>query len=159
VQFADTRTSHLLAFLRRGWISEEDALFDVALHLPNVGRMRFGDVDNVKCYSIRVLLIQLVERGNLPAEWRSGVATKHEYDRLHTTKRGKPYLLWLVQQRKREIGRCISDLKPAASSMLPHGFERKQKEGSRPGMHHQAREALRWLVHCIVEANQCGAVR
>ena len=54
-------------------------LFDVALHLPEVTWVSFGDVDHVKCDETVIPLVQFVERGNLPAKWRSSVAAKDEH--------------------------------------------------------------------------------
>ena len=64
--------------------SEDDALPDVAGHLPHVAGMSFLDVDHEKRDAVFVLLIHLVERGNLPAKWRSSVAPKNQNHRAVT---------------------------------------------------------------------------
>jgi hypothetical protein len=43
--------------------------------------VRFGDIHNQKVYLALVLLIELVESGDLPPEGRSRVAAKDENDR------------------------------------------------------------------------------
>ena len=42
--------------------------------------MRLLDVDDVEGRQIVIRLVKLVERGNLPAEWRSGIAAEDEDD-------------------------------------------------------------------------------
>lgn len=44
--------------------------------------MRFKNVDHEKSDLAAVLIIELVEGGNLPPERWSGVAAEDEYDRL-----------------------------------------------------------------------------
>jgi hypothetical protein len=41
--------------------------------------MRLGDVNHEKADAIAILLIQLVERGNLPPEWWSSVAAEQDH--------------------------------------------------------------------------------
>jgi hypothetical protein len=40
--------------------------------------MRFLDVHDIKRHAIPVLLIQLIERGNLPAKGRSSIAAEDQ---------------------------------------------------------------------------------
>ena len=47
--------------------------------------MSFADIDDKKPYAILVLLIEIVERGNLPAKWRSSVAPENQDDGLLST--------------------------------------------------------------------------
>jgi hypothetical protein len=44
--------------------------------------MRFENVDDQKRDPVAVLVIKLVEGGNLPPEGRSGVAAKDQHDRF-----------------------------------------------------------------------------
>jgi hypothetical protein len=46
--------------------------------------MRLADVDDKERDPIAVLIVKLVELGNLPAERRSSVAAKDQHDRLAT---------------------------------------------------------------------------
>jgi hypothetical protein len=50
--------------------------------LPDVARVGLGDVDDEKVHPVFELLVKLVERGNLPPEWRSRVTAKDQYNRL-----------------------------------------------------------------------------
>jgi MFS family permease len=69
-----------LAFILR--TGEDDLIPDVALHLPDITRMGLGDVYGQKGDTILVLLVELVEGGNLPPKGRSSVTAKDEHDRL-----------------------------------------------------------------------------
>jgi len=86
MEVAHTRVGHFLAIFFRGWIGKQNTFLDVALHLPNIARMRLIDVNNEERYSIFVLLIQLVERGNLPAKGRSSVTAEDENNRFPAAK-------------------------------------------------------------------------
>ena len=81
-QFRHTELSHLAAFFVVLRLREQHVVFQVIWILPDVTRMRFADINNVKSNLIFVLLPQLVQGGNLPPEWRSSVAAEHEYDRF-----------------------------------------------------------------------------
>ncbi len=78
MQVANAGTGHLLPLRLGGWITKQHLIVDVALHLPDVGRMRLGDVDDVESNTVLILLVKLVERGNLPAKWRSSVAAENQ---------------------------------------------------------------------------------
>jgi hypothetical protein len=86
MKFAHAGVCDPLAFFSRRWASEKHAFLDIALHLPQVRGMSLIDIDDVERNTIFVLPIQLVERGNLPAEGWSSVAPKNENDRLCTAK-------------------------------------------------------------------------
>src|ERR1700740_803217 len=76
-----------LLFISRA--GEDDLVLEVALHLPHVARMRLGDVHHQKLNLIPILLIELVESGHLPPEWRSGITAKHEHDRAPLCGQGR----------------------------------------------------------------------
>jgi len=81
-QFAHASPGHkgaLFVIFRAG---EDNLLFYVALHLPDVAGMCFQNVDRQESHLIPVFLVKLVEGGNLPPERRSGVAAKYQNDRL-----------------------------------------------------------------------------
>jgi hypothetical protein len=44
--------------------------------------MRLGDVDDEEADLVRILIVELVEGGNLPPKGRSGVAAEDENDGL-----------------------------------------------------------------------------
>jgi hypothetical protein len=54
--------------------------------LPEIARMSLVDVHNEERYLIFILLVQLIERGNLPAKWRSSVTAKDENNRFPIAK-------------------------------------------------------------------------
>jgi hypothetical protein len=62
--------------------AENNCIFYIALHLPHVAGMRFVDIDDQESDAIAILLIKFIERGNLPPERRSGIATENKHDRL-----------------------------------------------------------------------------
>ncbi len=57
VKLANARACHILPLCRSSWISEDHALFDIALHLPDVTRVGLGYVDNVERRLLAVLLV------------------------------------------------------------------------------------------------------
>ena len=59
--------------------SDRDLILDVVLVSPQVGGVGFLDVNDEELGPVLVLLIQSVQRGNLPAEGRSGVAPEYQY--------------------------------------------------------------------------------
>src|SRR6267378_1778010 len=73
-EFAHTRTRNHGALVFGPRTGEDDLVFDVVLHLPHIAGMRFGDVDDEELDLVRILLVELVEGGNLPPERRSSVA-------------------------------------------------------------------------------------
>ncbi len=78
MEISHARGGHFLTIFFRSWIRKKNTFLDVALHLPDIARMRFIDVHNEEGYPIFILLVQLVERGNLPAKGRSSVTAKDE---------------------------------------------------------------------------------
>ncbi len=113
MQVSHARVGHSLPIFIRGGISKQNAFLHVALHLPNIARMRLSDVDNEERYSIFILLVQLVERVNLPAKRRSSVTAKDENNRLLASKRGQGNRAGMIEERKCKIGRLISYLEMA----------------------------------------------
>src|ERR1700691_1483544 len=62
--------------------SKNNLVFYIALHLPNVAGMRFANVDNQERDPPAILLVELIEGGNLPPKGRSGVAPEYQNNRL-----------------------------------------------------------------------------
>jgi hypothetical protein len=118
--------------------------------------MSLIDVNNEERDSVFVLLIQLVERGNLPAKGRSGVTAEDENNRLLAAKGRQADRAGMVQSWKSKIGSRAAYWQMACPCALPHGLERKQQEGYGPHVHHHARKRLRRLMHRIIEeAENC----
>jgi hypothetical protein len=89
---------------------EDDFVFDVASHLPNVTGMRLEDVDGVEGDLVFVLIVELVEGRNLPPEGRSGVAAKNENDGLLAAKRAELDVSGFIERGKREVRRQVAGL-------------------------------------------------
>jgi hypothetical protein len=120
--------------------------------------MRFIDVDDIKGDLIAILLVELVERGNLPAKGWSSVTAKDEHDGLFAAKGGQCNRARVVEQREREIGSLVADLQMAAASLFPHAFKGKQEKRNWAGVLHDARKFVRRLVHGVVEEGEDAAV-
>jgi hypothetical protein len=67
------------------WAGNENIVFDIGLRLPDIAGMGFLDIDCIKCRLALILLVQLVELGNLPAEGRSSVTAKYQHHGLVST--------------------------------------------------------------------------
>jgi hypothetical protein len=80
-QLPHARSSDKSAFLFAVRAGKYNFVFYIALHLPNVAGVRFGDVDHQECDPACELLVELVEGRNLPPEGRSGIASKHQHHR------------------------------------------------------------------------------
>jgi hypothetical protein len=81
--------------------------------------MRFADIDDEEGHVLLILPVQLVQGGNLPPERRSGIASEHEHDRLLPAKRREADFGRAIDRRQREIGRQLSDARPALASDVP----------------------------------------
>jgi len=109
-QFAYAGSCHKGAFLFIPRTGEDHLVFDVALHLPDVAGMRLGNVDDQECYPAAVLLVELIEGGSLPPEWRSSVAAEHQHDGLLLIQCRKLHRTGVVEALKREIRGGIANL-------------------------------------------------
>src|SRR5215472_1469040 len=122
-QFPDTTLCHAGALALAARIPEQHALADVALHLPEVGRVRLADIYGVKRDLIAKLVIQLVERGNLPAEWRSSIAAENQHNRTNTAIGRQLDRRAVIQRRELEVGRHIARREPTLTGVLPQSLE------------------------------------
>ena len=82
MQISHARTSQRAAFADILRHREYNPLLNIRLHLPYIAGMSFENVDDIERHAIPVLVIQLVERGNLPAKRRSGVAAENQHHRF-----------------------------------------------------------------------------
>jgi len=78
----DTRSCQRSSFVFTARTGKDDVVFEVILRLPDVARMGLGNVHHQKAHPVSQVLVKLVEGGNLPPEWRSGVTAKDQYNRL-----------------------------------------------------------------------------
>jgi len=58
--------------------TEEHFVAHVGPHLPNISWMRLEDIDRVEADLVAILFGELIQGGNLPPKWRSGVTAKHQ---------------------------------------------------------------------------------
>jgi len=151
VKFAHAGRSDPRAIDGGGRILENYAFLDVTLRLPEIAGVRFINVNDVESDMIAILLVKFVERGNLPAKGRSGIAAEDEHYWLLAAKRRKSDRAGAVEQRKSEIRCWATDSKMAAASLFPHGFKGKQQERYWAHVLHNASEFVRRLVHGPVE--------
>jgi hypothetical protein len=117
--------------------------------------MRFRNVNNQKRDLISVLLVELVEGGNLSPEGRSGVTSEDEnhWPPLRSKSRD-PYLRTFVELHQRKVGGEIANLQAAGTGLRPQSFKWKDDkgDGSRyPG--HEPSKRLGWLAHYL---EQCA---
>jgi hypothetical protein len=142
------------AFLLVPGTCENDFIFNIALHLPDVAGVRFSDVDHQKGDLVPVLLIELVERGDLPAEGWSGIAAEDQHRRLLAFERSELDLSRFVDFGERKIGSGISDAKIAGARVSPQCFKWEGKKDNRAGHPgHDAGEGLGWLAHGGIDRN------
>ena len=134
--------------------SKNDFVLDVALHLPDVARVSFENVDDQKGDAISILIEEFVKGGNLPPERRSSVAAEDEDNRLVRSKRGKLDTAAFVELHQGEVGCRIAEVKFAGASVRPESFEGECKK-DRWAWHarHDARELFGRLTHCPSDEN------
>jgi len=127
---------------------EDYLVLDVALHLPDVAGMRFEDVDHQERDAISILIVELVEGGNLPPEGRSSVAAENEDNRLLCREGGKLNAPALIQLQEIEIGGGIAWMQFAGALVSPESLEGKgEEDGGSWHVRHDAREGLGRLAH------------
>jgi len=96
-KFANTTSRHLAALVVIARAGENDLVLQIALRLPHVAGMRLDNVDNQERDLLVVLIVKLVERGNLPPKWWSSVAAENEHDRLRRGERRELHTGGLVE--------------------------------------------------------------
>ena len=82
VEMAHAGLSHAAALFKCDGVCDDDLVADIGCGLPRIARVRLLDVNYEESNSVLILLIETVERGNLPAEWRSRIAAENEDHRL-----------------------------------------------------------------------------
>ena len=109
--------------------------------------MGFDDVDNEECYSVAVLVVELVKGGNLPPEWRSSVAAEDEHHGLFRCERRELDRGGLVELIEGEVRGGITGLQMSGARMRPHRFEWSHEEHCVREMLHDAAEGFGRLMH------------
>ena len=145
-QLGHAGVGHGATFVQALLAGDGDFFFDVVLILPRVDGMGFLDIDDVEGRLILVLLVELVERGNLPAERWSGVASEDEHYRLVTAKGGELDARLFVVGRKLEAWRRVTHLEPSRAGNKPELLERNHEERRAGDVPHDSAEK-RGLSH------------
>ncbi len=120
--------------------------------------MSFQDIHSVKRDSTPILIIEFVQGGNLPPEWRSSVAAEDEYYRLFLPQGRKLHFALVIQCRQPEVGRLITRVKNAAASARPKSLERDDKVCRHWHFRHYPTEGLRWLPHRPIDEKKEGRI-
>jgi hypothetical protein len=81
-ELADAGVGDFAALVEVAGTRENDVIFYVALHLPDVAGMCFENVDGEEADAIVVVVVELVEGRNLPPVGRSRVTAEDEDDRF-----------------------------------------------------------------------------
>ena len=118
-KFAYAAVGDVHAFIEAARAGKDDVVFYVALHLPDIARVSFEDVDGVKSDVITILLVELVEGRNLPPEGRSSVAAEDKHDRFLSMERRKADVAALVLRRQIEVWNLVTDRDGTLASARP----------------------------------------
>ena len=86
--------------------------------------MRFQNVDHEERDFAVVVVIELVEGGNLPPEGRSSVAAEYQDDRRVGGEGGELDAISFVEFEEREVGSGIARAKFAGAFVGPESFKR-----------------------------------
>ncbi len=132
---------------------ENDFVLEVAFHLPDVAWVRLGDVDDQELDAIAILLVELVECGNLPPKRWSGVASenKHDWFALRGQRRELD-MIRVIESGEGEVGSRIANLQRSCARLLPHCFKGKHEEGDGAGnLRHHASERFGRTPHYAVD--------
>jgi hypothetical protein len=126
---------------------KDNFVFDVALHLPHVARVRLSDVDHKKSDFASVLIVEFVEGRNLPPEWRSSVATENHDHGLLLVQGGELNSFALVEFQQGEVGRGVPYVQSACPGPTPQGFKWQDQKNLPGQVRHHAGEGLWRTVH------------
>ena len=124
-QFANASACHQCALFLSPGAGKDDLVLDIALHLPHVAGMSFRDVHNNESDLALVLIIKLVQGGNLPPEGWSSVASENHHYRLSFVQLGQVDGPTLVEFRECEIRSGIAHLNRAGACPSPKRLERR----------------------------------
>ena len=127
---------------------EDDLILDVALHLPDVAGMGFEDVDHQEGDLAVVVVIQLVQSGNLPPKRWSSIAAEHEHNGLLRVEARELDAGAFVELEEIEIGSGIAETEFAGARVGPCGLKGEEEKGSGAWhVRHDAGEFLGRLLH------------
>ncbi len=137
---------------------KQDAGVQVVGILPHVAGVRFADVDDIKGDPVLVLIVQLVQGGNLPPEGRSGIAAEDEDYRLRSAQRGQAKVTLFVDAPEIEVGRDVAGPEGPSARIHPERSEREHHERRIGHVLHRRRERVRRLTHHGIQSRASGAI-
>lgn len=153
-QLAQLRT--LVDILRR---RENYVVILVIGVLPDVGSVRFADVNRVELYLILIFLVESIEGGNLPPKRRSSVAAEHQHHGFLRTEGRELHRGFVIHSFEREVRSHLTDGVATASSDFPQRLERKNHERRPWNITHRARKTVRPREHQGKERRRHHGVR
>lgn len=113
--------------------------------------MRLSDVDHEEADLLSILLVELVQGGNLPPERRSGVTAEDQHGWLSLREGRELNLRTFVEFGQSEIGCRVAYVQGTRAGAHPHCLEGKNEERNFSGqMRHGSAELLWWASHRTV---------
>ena len=109
--------------------------------------MRFDNVDDQERYLLAVLIVKLVERGNLPPKWWSSVAAENEHHWLRRSECRELHFRGLVEFGQFEVWRSIASVQMSSARVRPHRLKRNQEVRHIRHVLHDPAECFRRLAH------------
>src|ERR1700733_12167766 len=106
LSYARTGNRGALCFVTRA--AEEHLVAHVGLHLPHIRGVSLKDVYGIEIDLILILPCKLVQGGNLPPKWRSGVAPEDQYYRVRCPQRRQLYRCLCLQGLNAEVRNCVA---------------------------------------------------
>jgi hypothetical protein len=114
----------------------------------------FQNVNHVERYAILILLVQLVELGNLPAKWWSSIASEDQDDWFRSAEGRERDFGGFVQGAEMEIRGLVTDVERSGAGAQPQCFEREEQERRSGEFRDSGGEAFRRLAHGDVDCGQ-----
>jgi hypothetical protein len=116
------------------------------------------DIYDIEGHLIAIRLVELIERGSLPAKGWSSVAAENEHDRLQPVLRGELDGAIVIDCREFKIRSRVSNLEGPLTCPHPKRTEWQNQEGRVRNFGHDRTEARRRLAHGSVESRAKDAV-
>jgi hypothetical protein len=139
-QLGGASVRHGAAFGQSCGAGHRDFVFLVVFVLPGLKRVGFQNLNHVENRPVFVLVVELVERGNLPAKRRSGITPEDEHHGLLPAERGELDSGVLIGSGQVEVRSGIAHVEASRPR-----YEPERLEGDK---HHQR---LRHMAHHLAE--------
>jgi len=100
-----------------------------------------------------ILLVKLIESGNLPPERRSCITAEDQYDWMTGRRQGgESHTFALIEFCQNKIGGAVADMERAGTCLHPQRFKGKyQKRNGAGQLGHKMPKCFRRLAHDVVE--------